>query len=189
MSAETPVFFEKVRDQDCAIHSLNNAMGRKIIEKKEVVAFIDEMVERFRRDLRMDISRADEMQYRHRFSEKCSSFFTAEIVWKAAQEAGRIGPQIPIPGFGGKFSAVANLPVPLPPRMVVLGIEPTTRTQHAIAVRDGKIYDSLRDEPAPLTDAELRESLSEVFAAYVVTETSEEAKHFSHVGPAYVFTL
>lgn len=180
-------YFEQQREQDCTIHSLNNAMGREVVTKDEVVNFIDELVQEYKRE-KGEVSRGDEKAYRKRFSNKRTSFFTAEIVWRAAQALGRVGPQIPVPGFGGKFAKVKYLPEPVPKHMVLLGVEPK-EGHHAIAVRDGFIYDSLRPKPVPLTDEELNKSLRNVFGAYAIAEPGEKARHYSHLGPAYAFKL
>jgi hypothetical protein len=181
-------YFEQQREQDCTIHSLNNAMGLKVITKDEVVGYIDKLVQEYREEKKIEISRSDEINYRKRFSNKRTSFFTAEIVWRAAQDLGRIGPQIPIPGFSGAFAKIKNLPKPTPNHIIMLGVEPK-EGHHAIAIRDGVIFDSLRSKPVPLTEDQLKKSLRDIFGAYVITESNKEAKHFSFLGPAYVFEL
>lgn len=183
-------YFEKQREQDCTVHALNNAAGREVITKEEVVAHIEKLVKEYVKEHQGNVSAKDLRNYRKRFSNKKTTFFTAEIVWMAARDLGRIEGWSPIYGFGGpSFSSVSYIKDTLPRHVVVLGIEPKG-AHHAIAVRDGNIYDSLRKTPAPLTDAEMKKSLVQVLGAFAISVSGEEngnPEYFHYSGPAPVF--
>lgn len=191
------VYFEKQNEQDCTIHALNNAVGRTIITKEEVVDYIDELVEKYAEKHKEGTAK-DLKEYRKRFSNKRTTFFTAEIVWMTARALGRIKGWSPIYGFGGPgFNSVRYLKAMgdrMPKHIVVLGIEPRG-AHHAIAVRDGMIFDSLRKKPVLLTDEEMKKSFDDILGSYSIHvsetegEEAEDPAYFHYSGPAPVFSL
>ena len=165
------------------MHSLNNAMGRVAVTSQEVGQYVERMVAEAQIE-----SEKERNRYKRQLAGGKNTYFAAEVVWRAAMALGRIGPQMVIPGFSGRFAKVAHLPKPLPAHMVLLGVEPR-EGRHAVAVRNGVLYDSLRESPVPFTDAELAKSLSHVFGAYAVAEPGESGRDYASLGPVYRFSL
>jgi hypothetical protein len=166
-------FFERQNDRDCTIHSLNNAMGRVVVTKEQVLRHIRNHTDAYAASHTSEETR----RYRDKMAEG-NSFFTAETVWKTAQDLGTIGPAVPIPGFAGEF---ADLEQQLPSwvlkaPLVFLGLD-TKGNTHAVGARDGYIYDSQRwsKGPKPLTNHNLSKSLSRVFALFTIMKDTESS--------------
>jgi hypothetical protein len=177
-------YFEGQRSRDCVIHSLNNAFGRHVIDKSEVLRYIDEKVAsemaHLERDdpnaIASDVARL-EKRMRARYSTG-KTFFTADIVWECARTKGVYRVHAPIPGFVTPFLRIDTM---LSPEVVVhpivmLGGDANGDT-HAVAVRGGSIYDSERiDEgPRPMTRSEVETSLPKVFGAYAFLQDPRDA--------------
>jgi hypothetical protein len=179
-------FFERQTDRDCSVHSLNNAVGRRVITPSEVVANVNERAREFAAKRGLDVQDSAVRMFRDRLTDG-GTFFAADAVWQAARSLGRIGPIIPVPGFGGSFAKVAYLPpwVRGEASVVVLGLAPGHR-MHAIAIRNGQIVDSVHPAPVPLTDKALAKSLEKVFAAYVVQPPNTRPRFITRLQPAAV---
>jgi hypothetical protein len=163
----TSVYFEPQRSKDCVIHSLNNAMGGRVISKDEVMAFIRSQAAR----IAAERGSVEAERYARSMSTG-TTFFTAEVVWQAAESLGRIRKPAPIPGFSGAFAIVSSLPewIRTGSNIVLLGLE-IEGNHHAIAVHDGMLLDSLHHKKGPVefNDRELSKRMSNVFAAYLVS--------------------
>lgn len=175
-------YFESQNNKDCVIHSLNNAFGRTVIGKEEILSLIESKVQRLVQGLLMsgaspqEISRK-ERTMRDRYSSG-STFFSADIVWEAAKNKGVYALHMPIPGVASPYVRMASFtPDILARPIVVLGGDGHKGT-HAIAVRDGMIYDSerAREGPVPLSKDQLHRSLKRVFGAYVFLARPEDAR-------------
>lgn len=166
-------YFEAQNSRDCVLHSLNNAFGRRVVDKRLVLRHIEETVARRLAEERASGASPSELrtlerELRERFSSG-GTFFAADIVWDAAQRYGAFGQYGRVPGVatpaldlkGVLKGPVGRLPI------VVLGGDNRGGT-HAIAVRGGRIYDSERTKegPVPLSREQLLRSLPRVFGAY-----------------------
>lgn len=176
-------YFERQHSRDCSVHSLNNAVGYQAITPSEVLDSVNERAADFAKRNGYGLMDEKVQKFRDRLADH-GSFFAADAVWRAAQELGRIGPVVNVPGFGGKFSRVSMLPqwARENASVVVLGLAPGNR-MHAIAIRDGLIYDSVKERPKPLTDKELARSLTKIFAAYVVQKPGTRASYIKRTQP------
>jgi hypothetical protein len=189
-------YFEGQSGRDCVIHSLNNAFGTRVISKPEVVAYIEyrvhddvaKMVESGYVDI-VGIKKA-ESKARDEYCEG-NSFFSADVVWDCAQAKGVFATRIAVPGVAPPvFSIESFTPAVLARPVVVLGgINLKTKDQkHAIALRDGVIYDSERVKSGPreLTKAEMHKSLPVVYAAYVFLKDAKEATEIRRSIPMFM---
>lgn len=180
-------YFEKQNSKDCIIHSLNNAFGRRVITKDEVLTYISETVKKYAADNGYDLNDRRVVDFRNKLSTN-STFFTADVVWKAAEKLGRIGPHVPIPGFGGVQTNVEDLPsiVKNNSSIVILGV--SRHGPHAIAVRNGAIYDSQLHSkgPRPFTNKELAKSLNDVFVAFIMSEPGVAPLRIRRTQPALI---
>lgn len=180
-------FFEKQNDRDCTIHSLNNAMGAVVVTKPQVLARIDRLTKEYsagpgsgQRPSAEEIRR-----YRDRMASG-NSFFSAEVVWDTAVELGTVGSVSPVPGFGGDFANLDTLPSWVrSASLVFLGLDSKGRP-HAVAARDGLIYDSQRwaSDPKPLNNRELSKVMNRVFALFVVRAPGQKELVIARVHPA-----
>jgi len=164
-------FFEKQNDRDCTIHSLNNAVGHVVITKQQVLDRIERLTKQF-----SETHTPEETKHYRGQMAAGDSFFSAETVWDTAKELGTIGTVSPIPGFGGDFANLETLPSwVLGASLVFLGLDAKGHP-HAIAARDGKIYDSQKwaNGPKPLTNAGLSKSMNRVFALFIVTKPDQD---------------
>jgi len=170
-------YFEKQNEKDCLIHSINNAFGRKVLTKQDVLEFIYRNAEQMYAKLCGSGKDAGPIvdNYLSSTMREKNTMFSANIIWRAAVESGNVKRIIKIPGFSSKYlylseakeSDMATL-FPEWSRkkpIVVLGAT-SSGSNHAIAVRDGLIYDSEKKAPMALTLENLRRSLSEIHAAY-----------------------
>lgn len=194
-SSSSKTFFEGQRDRDCSIHSLNNAVGERVVTKADVVRFVDSRAAEYAANNGLKMADPRVAKFKHKLASG-STFFTAEAVWETAKHLGKIGGWVPVPGFGGAFSSVAGLPsyIRNSSSMVILGVDAVGKNwhksvasklhlgnnNHAIAVRDGKIYDSqmVEDGPRPFNDEQLKKSLSRVFVAYLIQKAGDVKPHY-----------
>lgn len=174
-------YFEGQSSKDCVIHSLNNAFGRRIVTKPEVLQYIDRRVaremEKFASSPGMtlnDLERREKVM-RARYSSG-KTFFAADVVWDCAKEKGAYSLHTPIPGFTTPFLRMSVMtPEVVAHPIVLLGGNKDGGT-HAVALRSGLIYDSerTREGPRPLTKEEVKLSLPKVFGAYAFLQSPED---------------
>lgn len=167
-------YFEKQNSKDCILHSFNNAFGFKAIDKPGLLDYIEQRV---RHDMEAG-GRGTERDIRLRYSGG-KTLFSADVAWDYAQKIGVYAERVRLPGFSTPFlnmkaakdPAVASHPI------VVLGGD-YEGNMHAIAIRDGMIYDSERHDegPRPLTKRELERSIPKVFGAYAFLRNKADAR-------------
>lgn len=172
-------YFERQNSKDCVVHSLNNAFGRKVVNKKEVI----EMIDRKAREL--EESMAENGSDKKRISEAVAkmrdrystgkTFFAADIVWETAKRKGAYAVHIPVPGFSSPYLRLNALTPEIMSRPVVILGGSGSGGTHAVATRNGMLYDSELKNAVPLTKENLRKSLPRVFEAYVFVESPEVA--------------
>lgn len=166
-------YFEGQNSKDCVIHSLNNAFGRRVVTKDEVLKHIEHKVADLVNTLEKkgtpeDIVKSKVLKLRERYSDG-KTFFAADIVWDTAKKKGVFHSYVAIPGFSSPHVRMSSItPQVAAKPIVVLGGDGKGFT-HAIACRSGMIYDSERvaEGPVPLEINELKKSLPKVFSAYV----------------------
>lgn len=149
-------FHERQTSKDCAVHSLNNAMGWVVITPDEVSEQIEIRVKAFA-SLVGDSEAIK--KYKASLSEH-DTFFSAESVWYAAAALGRTGiPKLIEEKDLGKYRNVKH--------MIFLGLV-HDGSHHAVGARGGFIYDSLNEGPAvPLTDENIRKIYKEILGIFV----------------------
>lgn len=163
-------FFERQQDRDCVVHSLNNAVGRVVVTKAQVLERIDKLTAEF--------GAAHTPEETKKYREGLAvgdTFFSADVVWDTAKSLGTIGEVVVMPGFGGDFANLDTLPSWVRgSSLVILGLDMKGRP-HAIAARGGVLYDSQRwrEGPRPLNNAELSKMLSRVVSLFVVRAPSD----------------
>lgn len=174
-------YFEGQNSKDCVLHSINNAFGREIVTKEEVLAHIEDKVSKLRETLQAQGASSSEVEkktskMKNRYSSG-RTFFAADIVWDTVKSKGGFHNYLPIPGFVSPYIKFSSLsPEILKKPIVILGGDDHGGT-HAIAVRDGFIYDSERasgKKPVPLNLVELKKSIPKVFGAYVFLSSPSE---------------
>jgi hypothetical protein len=174
------VFFEKQQDRDCVVHSLNNAVGRVVVTKAQVLKRIDKLTAEF--------GAAHSPEETKRYSDSLAvggTFFSADVVWDTAKSLGTIGEVVVMPGFGGDFADLDTLPSWVrSSSLAVLGLDMKGRP-HAIAARGGVLYDSQRwrEGPRPLNNSELSKMLSRVVSLFVVRTPSDSRLHIVRTQP------
>jgi len=167
-------FFERQNDRDCTIHSLNNAMGRQVVTKKQVLDYVKRLTDRY---AAAGHSADETKRFRDKMA-KDDTFFTADVVWSAAKNLGTVGRISPVPGFGGDFANLDSLPSWVRNgHLVFLGLDPKGHP-HAVGARGGYIYDSQRwsDGAKPLNNMEMAKVMGRVFALFVAEEPGEKDK-------------
>ena len=175
-------YFESQNDRDCTIHSLNNAFGRAVVDKDEVLAHIEKVVEKqvqglHRKGLGEDDIEKKQKIIRNKYSSG-DSFFSADIVWDTAKSAGEFYETIPIPCLTKPFYRLDVLLLPeIRDKPVVLLGQANGRSNHAIAVRDGMIYDSekRKEGPREINEKNMKKSLTQVYGGYVFVKNKSEA--------------
>jgi len=174
-------YFESQNSKDCVIHSMNNAFGHKVVSKEEVLVLIDSKVQALVRDLTSagvdpaEIAKREKAM-RNRYSSG-TTFFSADIVWETVKNKGLYAIHLPVPGLASPYLRMASLtPKILARPIVVLGGD-GHRGTHAIAIRDGMIYDSERKKEGaiPLSKEDLKKSLKKIFGAYVFLSDPRDA--------------
>ena len=94
------------------------------------------------------------------------TFFTADVVWDAAQAKGAFAQRSRVPGVASPYIDMAAFtPEVLSLPVVVLGKH--GNYTHAVALRDGMIYDSEKKGARPLTKRNLLDSLDPIYGVYV----------------------
>ena len=157
-------FFERQNEEDCSVHSLNNALGRVVITPEEVSGEIERRVSAFANTLGDEPDSARVVKYAQGLATD-ETFFTAESVWYAAVGLGRCG----VPRRM-EYDFVKGLtPEILAKKHLILLGESVEDSPHAIGVRNGFIYDSLNEEdepPVPLTDENIKKKYKNVYAIF-----------------------
>lgn len=175
-------YFEGQNSKDCVLHSINNAFGKEVVTKEEVLKHIEGKVRDLRRKLEQNGVPEAEIEknvkkMRNRYSSG-KTFFAADIVWDTVKSKGLFSQHVPVPGFSSPYIKLSSLtPEVMKKPIVVLGGDHHGGT-HAIAIRDGMIYDSERAKegrPAQLSLSELKKSIPKVFGAYVFVNNPSEA--------------
>ena len=175
-------YFEGQNSKDCVLHSINKAFGREVVTKEEVLRHIEERAQELKKKLEAQGLPEEEIskrlkKLRTRYSSG-RTFFAADIVWDTVKSKGLYKLHVPIPGFSSPYIKLSSMtPEVLRKPIVVLGGDHHGGT-HAIAIRNGMIYDSERAKegrPAPLTLADLKKSVPKVFGAYVFLDSPQEA--------------
>jgi len=174
-------YFEGQNSKDCVLHSINNAFGREVVTKDEVLQHIEEKAQELKSKLEEQglpeheiIKRVKKLRTRYSSGR---TFFAADIVWDTVKSKGLFTNHLPIPGFSSPYIKMSSMtPEILQKPIVILGGDHHGGT-HAIAVRNGFIYDSERTKegrPVPLNLAELKKSIPKVFGAYVFLNSPRE---------------
>jgi hypothetical protein len=179
-------YFEGQNDKDCTIHSINNAFGRRVATKELVLTHIETTLKNqndklARLGLDDDEIKRKEDVARNRYSSG-KTFFAADIVWDAVKHKGLFYMVIPIPGVGNHPDILETVPELKSRPIIILG-RVKNGYNHAIAVRDGMIYDSeyVKSGPRPITTANLKKSLHEVYGAYVFAESKSAAAEIKRI--------
>lgn len=169
-------YHETQKARDCSVHSLNNAVGRRAITPEEVVSEIKRRVSAFRDEAeRLGFSKADAAAYRRSLADG-KTYFTAEAVWVAALALGRIG-AMPQNIEGAIEDAKTLEPAHFlvdrvhagGAALIILG-KTNDDTYHAVAVREGKIRDSLKDgdDLLDFSQEALKATYKEIFGVYAI---------------------
>jgi hypothetical protein len=107
------------------------------------------------------------------------TFFAADVVWDCAKEKGAYRIHTSIPGFTTPFLRMDVMMIPevISKPIVLLGGNKNGGT-HAVAIRNGLLYDSerIKEGPRPLTKNEVRGSLPKVFGAYAFLQDPEDVR-------------
>jgi thioredoxin reductase len=179
------LYFEKQNERDCVIHSLNNAMGRNVINKQEVLEYIAERERELAKKLmEMGIDEKEVKRRCKQFRNKVAtgeSYFSAEIVWQAAKDMGRIGEPREISGYNGEWWVEKDMGKYMRDGFVVLG-EKNRGFKHAIAVRGGYIYDSEIGEPIEYNEDNMRKLMIEIYSAYRFLPLSSSSSSLLRMG-------
>ena len=155
-------FHEKQRAQDCSIHSLNNALGRKAVDSTQVLNEIKKRVHAYADVLKLPLTDKAVKKYRKTLSNG-KTFFSAESVWYAAAALGQGRIPRQIEWLGTLTPAMIGAS-----GLIVLG-KTKDDTYHAVGARDGKIFDSLnKGEPHELTVENLNAIYSTILGVFEV---------------------
>ena len=165
------IFFEKQNEKDCLIHSVNNALGRQALTKGHVLKYIEKNVEKIHTKWCRTGNDPEEKvrKYLSTVMMDKNTLFSADVIWKAALDSGAVGKIVKIPGFSSRYSKDLEKAIPEWARsrpIVILGETPSG-TNHAIALRDGLIFDSELPGPVRFSSDALKRSLTDVHAAFV----------------------
>ena len=163
-------YFEKQNEQDCLIHALNNAFGYEVIKKKEVLDYIySRATDVFEKWCRKKTPHAEIEKKIDRYFKSVmkgkNTFFTAEVVWKAAEKIGTINKIMRIPEFSSRYIE-ESIPEWASKKPIVLLGESPMGFNHAIAVRNHMIYDSEQKEPLPWSKKNLMRSFKEIHGGF-----------------------
>ncbi len=165
-----PDFFEKQNSRDCVIHSLNNAHGRVVVTKPEIMSFIDKTIEKYEKNLikkgqSAKVVKKKAREYRKKLADK-DTYFSAELVWKTAQNSGAVGDFVQVAGYAYEYADVNKTFMSWARKLPVVVLGENGKERHAIAVRNEMIYDSENKKPLPLTNENMKKSLDVVYGAY-----------------------
>lgn len=171
-------YFEGQHGRDCVIHSLNNAFGRRVVTKQEVLDFIEKRIAQEMKAYETmdprDIKKK-EAAIRSRYSSG-TTFFAADVVWDCAKEKGEFSLYVPIPGFTTPFLRMEVMTPDVVVHPIVLLGGDKGKGTHAVGVRNGVIYDSerVKEGPRPLLKEEVTKSLPRVFGAYAFLKNPQD---------------
>jgi hypothetical protein len=173
-------YFEGQNSKDCVIHSINNAFGKEVVTKDQVLKHIEDKVQKLKKTMEEQGLPEDDIAKRtKRMKTRYSSgrtFFAADIVWDTVKSNGVYHSYVTIPGFSSPYIKLSSItPEVAKKPIVILGGDNNGGT-HAIAVRNGMILDSERakEGAVPLNLAELKKSIPKVFGAYVFLDSPQE---------------
>lgn len=163
-------FFERQNSRDCVLHSLNNAHGKVVVTKEEVLKYIDKTIQTYEDNLLSrgqpeKVVKKKAQEYRKKLADK-DTYFSAEVVWKAAQNSGTVGDFVQLTGYAYEYADVNTTFMSWAKKLPVVVLGENQKERHAIAVRNEMIYDSENQKPVPLTNENMKKSLEVVFAAY-----------------------
>lgn len=144
-------YFEKQYKDNCAIHSLNNALGREAVKEEDVINTAKKRTEAY-------IFAYGDMLTKYIYTGK-ESMYTAEAVWQTALESGDIKE---------KPKEVEEDIDPKKPH-VMLGIR-HDGSFHSIAVRDGMIFDSVEEGPIEYSIPNVRKRFNYLLGAYEIID-------------------
>ena len=188
-------YFEAQHSKDCVLHSLNNAFGKCVVTKDEVLAYIEKKIVKVLDDLRAKGAAPSELhsrevEMRSRYSSG-RTFFSADIVWETAKEKGLYYATYTIPGLATPHVDMSRVTPEVTKRPIVILGGDFRGATHAIASRNGYIYDSerFREGPVELTKPQLIKSLPKVFGAYAFVESREallKIRHSASSGAMYI---
>lgn len=164
-------YFEKQNDKDCLVHSFNNAFGRQVLQKQQVLDYIYQRAEVIYEKWckkRTPHAKIDEKMdaFFHSVMHDKNTFFTAQVVWKAAQKLGIINRIIRIPELSNSRYLEGSIPDWATKKPIVILGESPYGFNHAIAVRDMMIYDSEMKNPLPWSLENLAKCLKTVHGGY-----------------------
>lgn len=181
-SAPKDDYFEPQTEQNCTIHSFNNAYGQQIVTKELVMEYIEYKVA----DLEYKLEQAglggieigQQISKYKRDASNGGTEFKASEVWCAAKHfKNAYYGYVPLAAVKTPYlniDIILDHPEINSVPIVVLGS--IRGSLHSIAIRNLKIYDSEKhkDPPPPLTIVNLFKSLDKVFAAYAFARTRHE---------------
>lgn len=166
VSYKSKVFFEKQNEKDCLIHSINNAFGKSILTKDQVLDHIRKTAEKIH--AKWCCTKEDPHEKVQAYLDSVmldkNTMFSAEVIWRAAVSSKAVRRAVKIPGFSSRYSL--KIPDWVKDKPVVILGEAKSGMNHAIALRKGMIFDSENPKPVPYTPENLAKSLVEVHAAY-----------------------
>ncbi|MDR3542383.1 MAG: hypothetical protein P4L69_15690 [Desulfosporosinus sp.] len=163
-------------------------MGKTVVTKGQVLQKVDGLTKKFAETHTSEETK----RYRNQLAEG-STFFSIDVVWDTAKGLGTVGNVSPVPGFGGDFADLRTLPswIVQQSSLIVLGLD-LKGNPHAVAVRDGVLYDSQRwappdgGPPRMFSNAELAKSLSRVFTMFVVAAPGQERTRIIRIQPTTI---
>jgi hypothetical protein len=154
-----------------------------VVIKQQVLDRVDRLTKQFEKNHTPEQTK----HFRNQMATG-KSFFAAEVVWDTAVELGTVSSVSPVSGFGGDFADLDTLPSWVRgASLVFLGLDAKGHP-HAIAAREGHIYDSQRwaNGPKPLTNAELSKAMSRVFALFTVSRPGQVKIMAARLQPAAI---
>jgi hypothetical protein len=167
-------YFERQNEQDCTIHSFNNAFGGNYIEKSEILEYIEDVLQ----DMQQKGASESEIEkMRDRYSTGQTSFM-ARIVWEAAKQKGIYHDIIPVAGAQTpyhRFDIIFESDLLRDSPIIVLGMKKGSR--HAIGIKNGRIFDSEHKSGCSIDGNKdnLIKVLSKIHGIYVFGKTSNHS--------------
>lgn len=170
------MYFEKQVKKNCAIHSLNNALGYPAIQDFDVINYIRSVANIINR---IDPSAAEDYVESH-MDPKKETDFSPLSVWQAAILKGVIDPP-----FELEFVELQQNNN----HLILLG-RSKTNAFHAIAVKDGLLFDSESHDPNPVpANVEtVKDAIGDVLEIYAVPEKKQSGHNvkYSSVPPTFI---
>lgn len=166
-------FYERQNSKDCLIHAINNAFGSKVLLKADVIEHIYETAD----NMHTKLCQANEVDGDEKVNDFLDSvmtnntYFSSKVVFDAAKSKKIFKSYHRVPNFSYRTKDRA-LKLKLPAwtthiPVVILG-SAHSGSNHAIAVRDGLIYDSEnKGDPVKYTPNALYDILKVVHNAIV----------------------